>query len=647
LFETVISFDVPNYARTEAASETVLYTTVEDTDFWSECFEAPMQSQPETSFSTYLKRGRNLSGEDQINRSEHVNPPRVPVEDAVLNRLDELFQDSPSESLKVLAGTYRPRFNQRANFHKLVSDVKCVSPASLANVRPSTTFALCRYLLHEKRASIVDSPDGYLMHHLVNQPTRVLRLIFSFASSPSYQTSESSSTVPEEESLFRQFAHALLKESQKDSAVERQKKYIEFRQNMRERKKMRREGKKARYSQIYGIYDETRMTPSSGTASKRKANKSSIPKPAAKAKGRSSTDGNDSESSDDDDQGNGKDTLDVDSSKLHYSFSKIRKHVPTDRFHITLSVKLSSHAFSIPRSLKRLYNEKQSRLKRGCYAELYDDRFNVEYYNEDTTQNRTEVTMTTILKTIFPHHWDYCNPVTSGPATDEDKSSDNSKIPPRDVPWERSRLHPSSKRPVNNYKGHFDSVSDRYDYKREKTEEEFADELSAWEDLQSEPPRDSRVPPPWVRMSLRGSTCNGNGGWAHTSVTGADLSQDLLADSWRLPYLFPFNADTQQSSIETLMNELESLGHRTMAHPSGMNVVLRDYQLGSISWMVDQERLPGGIHSHLFAPVITADKRRLWYSPILETFRKEKPPSNVCGGFLADEMYVECISLEL
>ena len=86
------------------------------------------------------------------------------------------------------------------------------------------------------------------------------------------------------------------------------------------------------------------------------------------------------------------------------------------------------------------------------------------------------------------------------------------------------------------------------------------------------------------------------------------------------------------------MDELENLGHRTLTHPSGMNITLRDYQLGTISFMVDQERLPGGIHRHLFAPVKTSSGQTLWYSPILEVFRKERPPSNVCGGFLADEM---------
>jgi hypothetical protein len=70
-----------------------------------------------------------------------------------------------------------------------------------------------------------------------------------------------------------------------------------------------------------------------------------------------------------------------------------------------------------------------------------------------------------------------------------------------------------------------------------------------------------------------------------------------------------------------------------------MTVRMRDYQLATVSFMIDQERLPGGIHRHIFAPVTTSPHgETLWYSPVLDMFRKEPPPSNVCGGFLSDEM---------
>ena len=97
---------------------------------------------------------------------------------------------------------------------------------------------------------------------------------------------------------------------------------------------------------------------------------------------------------------------------------------------------------------------------------------------------------------------------------------------------------------------------------------------------------------------------------------------------------------------------------------------MRDYQLATLGFMVDQERLPGGIHSHFWAPVdrlaavpeamfappnpkpaagaassssassaaaVEPAEPKLWYSPILNQFRKKAPPV-VCGGIVADEM---------
>ena len=651
LFEAVISFDVPNTERTEAASKAAFERSkaaskaancrsTKGTDSSRGRIDAPMLSKGANSEACVESMA--VSSVDQDNLPESIDPHRVPVEEAVLCRLNKVFQDSPSEAIKILAGRYIPPYNEKGNLLKLFSDIKCVSPASLAKVRPCTTFALCRALVHRNRANVVNSPDGYLMRHLLNQSPRVLRLIFGFASrlQRNSRASQCSSVEFGDLSFLRQFAFALHQETEKDSAVEQQRKYFEYRQNIKEGKKKRREEKRERCAQAYGSHNAMVMTSTSKTTTKNKTANRNNPNLASKPRGLDCVEEDSSESSDEDDLGNGKAALDVDSSKLSYSFSKIRQHVPTDKLHITLKVKLSSHAFSIPRSLRRLNIWKQQQLKRGySTAHIYED-YDFEPSSENTLQNGFEVPMTTILRSIFPYFWNYSNPFSFGLSADEDELAYHSNIPPKDVPWERLPSHPSSKRPVNDQKHIYDSVSKRYEFKREKTEEEFADELSAWEDLQAEPPRDTRVPPPWVSISLRGSMGNGNGGWTRTCVTGADLCKDLLADSWRLPNAFPFDADTQQSPIETLMNELESLGHRTISHPTGMTVVLRDYQLGSISWMVDQERLPGGIHSHLFAPITTADKRRLWYSPILEAFRKEKPPFNVCGGFLADEMYV-------
>ncbi len=102
------------------------------------------------------------------------------------------------------------------------------------------------------------------------------------------------------------------------------------------------------------------------------------------------------------------------------------------------------------------------------------------------------------------------------------------------------------------------------------------------------------------------------------------------------------------SAVDTLMCELENLGHRTMAQPGGLAVRLRDYQaphclpelpnllhflnfplvaaqLATVAFMVDQERLPGGIQRHLYAPV-KPDPRgpALWCDPALSSAHGSK-----------------------
>ena len=163
---------------------------------------------------------------------------------------------------------------------------------------------------------------------------------------------------------------------------------------------------------------------------------------------------------------------------------------------------------------------------------------------------------------------------------------------------------------------------------------QFEQRKREWEELQESIPEDPRKEPAWVSRPLRGSQDNGNGGWTPLGIMGKDLASDLLAETWRLPSLFPYIPN----AVNTLMDELENLGHRTIRQPGGLTVKLRDYQLGTLSFCIDQERLPGGINRHIWAPVKTTADQVLWYSPILDFVRKSKPPSNVCGGFICDEM---------
>ena len=56
------------------------------------------------------------------------------------------------------------------------------------------------------------------------------------------------------------------------------------------------------------------------------------------------------------------------------------------------------------------------------------------------------------------------------------------------------------------------------------------------------------------------------------------------------------------------MNELENLGHREAPQPAGLTVDLREYQRATLGFMIDQERLPGGLMRHVWAPIKFAEE---------------------------------------
>ena len=125
-------------------------------------------------------------------------------------------------------------------------------------------------------------------------------------------------------------------------------------------------------------------------------------------------------------------------------------------------------------------------------------------------------------------------------------------------------------------------------------------------------------------------------------MTGSDLANDVLSEARRLPPLFPY----LPGPVDTLMQELENLvscfdaikcsapflmppfaslfigppdarsaywnQRRTPRLPGSVKERSRTQhllslfpfaQLATVAFMVDQERLPGGIQRHLFAPV--------------------------------------------
>jgi len=90
-----------------------------------------------------------------------------------------------------------------------------------------------------------------------------------------------------------------------------------------------------------------------------------------------------------------------------------------------------------------------------------------------------------------------------------------------------------------------------------------------------------------------------NGGWSSLDVSGSGLASDLAREKKRWECV----GSLSHVTLPAVMNELENLGHRPAPQPEGLNVTMRDYQLATLGFMVDQETLPGGMHRHFWAPV--------------------------------------------
>ena len=96
-----------------------------------------------------------------------------------------------------------------------------------------------------------------------------------------------------------------------------------------------------------------------------------------------------------------------------------------------------------------------------------------------------------------------------------------------------------------------------------------------------------------------------------------------------------------------VMQQLENLGHAPAAHVEGLNVELFDYQRQAVGWALDRER-EGGLERFLWTklPVECTEviagrgktkPMQLYYSPVLDLFKKEAP-DDVRGGLIAAQM---------
>lgn len=92
-------------------------------------------------------------------------------------------------------------------------------------------------------------------------------------------------------------------------------------------------------------------------------------------------------------------------------------------------------------------------------------------------------------------------------------------------------------------------------------------------------------------------------------------------------------------SLNAFVQHMENLGHNSILQVRGLKVELLDFQKQAVCWMLEREQTPGGLESFLWAklPIIEAEGKTLYYSPIFDCVTDKKPPL-VRGGLLCSQM---------
>jgi len=111
-------------------------------------------------------------------------------------------------------------------------------------------------------------------------------------------------------------------------------------------------------------------------------------------------------------------------------------------------------------------------------------------------------------------------------------------------------------------------------------------------------------------------------------------------------------------TLAGLMRAMESAGYDEAEQPSSLHVNLFHFQRQSLQWMIDRERLPGGLNSLFWAEYKLLDgSKSYFYNPTCGEFMSARHtlvdgrPPLASGGFLCEEMglgkTVEMLSLVL
>lgn len=95
-----------------------------------------------------------------------------------------------------------------------------------------------------------------------------------------------------------------------------------------------------------------------------------------------------------------------------------------------------------------------------------------------------------------------------------------------------------------------------------------------------------------------------------------------------------------------LLQQCENLGHSSLEHVDGLNVELFDFQKEAVRWALDREERGGvekflwtelPLENQLYITATQSESHKLYYSPVLDAFRKDKP-ADIRGGLIATQM---------
>ena len=91
--------------------------------------------------------------------------------------------------------------------------------------------------------------------------------------------------------------------------------------------------------------------------------------------------------------------------------------------------------------------------------------------------------------------------------------------------------------------------------------------------------------------------------------------------------------------MKGVIDHCENLGHAEIPFFDGLNVELLPFQKQSVQWALERETVADGIQSFIWPklPQVADDGVDVYYNPILEAFRTEKPKLRR-GGIIAEEM---------